>query len=368
MVNANIQRRLDLRNLMTCPRSPFAYALSILVFAAILALPATGAAQAEQAIFDYQLKNKAQTDQGAPVLILRAREFVKSGTVTMNRSDGKTQTTKLGSMKPAQEKRVPFRTEKGEFKYTVTVEGTTQFDQTTSMNFETTVAYVDPIKLDVDRERVEIGEGRLVLNSNVPLDKVEIEIFDTDGSKIVSRVQPIGSKSGDIQLTWPSKTSEVGAIRLKAHDVAGFWAGVVLEPFWVEIPHEDVVFDFGKSTWQPEEEPKLEKTLKSVQEALKKHQRKGLSMSMYIAGYTDTVGSAAQNQKLSRERARAIGAWFKKKNLNIDVYVQGFGESALAVQTPDNTPEPRNRRAIYILGNAPPPTSGQIPKSNWRKL
>ncbi len=333
-----------------------------------MALPSTAAAQANQAIFDYQLKNKAQTDQGAPVLILRAREFVKSGKVTMKRGDGKVQTTKLGSMKPAQEKRVPFRTEKGAFDYEVTVEGTTQFNQTVSMNFKTKVAYVEPIKLNVDRDNVRVGEGELVLSSNVPLEKVDIEVFNNNGQKFVDRTQAIGGKEGDVRITWPAKTSEVGAIRLKAHDVAGFWAGVVLEPFWVDIPHEDVIFDFGKATWQPEEEPKLKKTLKAVRKAMKKHARKGLSMSMYIAGYTDTVGSKSENRKLSRARARAIGKWFKKQGLNVDVYFQGFGEDALAVGTPDNTPEPRNRRAVYILGNAPPPTSSQIPKASWKKL
>ncbi len=339
-----------------------------LLFAAMFALPATANAQAGQALFDYQMKNRAQTDTGAPVLILRAREFIKSGTATFERSDGKTSKQKIGRMKPGQEKRLPFRQPKGKFKYKITLEGVTSFDQTITMNLETEVVYVDPIKLTVNPKQVQVGEGRMVLRSNVPLDKVDIEVFDNNGGKVVEKTQAIGGKGGDVELTWPAKVKEVGAIRLKAHDIAGFWAGVVLEPFWVEIPHEDIEFDNGKDTWQPSETPKLTSTLGKIKEAMAKHKKKGLELSMYVAGYTDTVGGHSDNIKLSQARARAIGKWFRKNGIKVDVYYQGFGESVLAVNTPDNTPEPKNRRAVYILGNTPPPTSSQIPRANWKRL
>lgn len=325
-------------------------------------------AQAGQALFDYQLKNVAQTDDGSPMLTLRAREFIKSGSVVMKRGDGKTDRMNLGSMKPGQEKKIPFKQGKGSHSYEVHISGTTQFDQTLDMSFVTDVHYVDPIKLTVDRDLVRLAEGELVLGTNVPLDKVDIEVFDEAGNKLVERTQIVGGRGGQVTITWPPPGKEVSGIRLTAHDVAGFWAGIILEPFFVEIPHEDIVFDFGKATWQTSEEPKLDVTLKQIQEALKKHKDKGLNVSMYVAGYTDTVGPPGDNMKLSSERARAIGAWFKKKGLKIDVFYQGFGESVLAVNTPDNTPEERNRRAVYILGNAPPPTSPQIPKANWKRL
>jgi len=325
-------------------------------------------AQAEQALFDYQIRNLAQTDQDAPMLILRSREFIKKGEVVMKRNDGEIQRTKLGSMKPGQEKRVPFKQKKGSFSYEITVTGTTNFDQTMDTSFSTQVHYVDPIKLSVDRELVRVAEGELMLGVNVPLEKVEIEVYDEDGVKMVERTQTLGGQYGSVKITWPATKKSVGGIKLVAHDVAGFWAGVILEPFWVEIPHEDVVFDFGKATWQATEEPKLEATLSKVKAAMDKHRSKGLEMSLYVAGYTDTVGSASDNIRLSEARARAIGGWFRKKGLKVGVFYQGFGESVLAVPTADNVEEARNRRAIYILGNAPPPTSSQIPRANWKKL
>ncbi len=69
-----------------------------------------------------------------------------------------------------------------------------------------------------------------------------------------------------------------------------------------------------------------------------------------IEGHTDTVGDAAQNQTLSEARAASVAA-FLEKNFGVDaarLETVGLGEKDLAVQTPDNTPEPRNRR-VHIV-------------------
>ncbi len=69
-----------------------------------------------------------------------------------------------------------------------------------------------------------------------------------------------------------------------------------------------------------------------------------------IEGHTDTVGDAAQNQTLSQARAASV-ATFLEKNFGVDaarLETVGLGEKDLAVQTPDNTPEPRNRR-VHIV-------------------
>ena len=44
--------------------------------------------------------------------------------------------------------------------------------------------------------------------------------------------------------------------------------------------------------------------------------------------------------------------------MRIPVAFQGFGETALRVQTPDETDEVKNRRADYILADDAPPTRG----------
>ncbi len=69
-----------------------------------------------------------------------------------------------------------------------------------------------------------------------------------------------------------------------------------------------------------------------------------------IEGHTDTVGTAAANQALSAERAKRVAQYLKDKygvsaaRLN----AIGMGEQGLAVATPPQTPEPRNRRVVVI--------------------
>ncbi len=69
-----------------------------------------------------------------------------------------------------------------------------------------------------------------------------------------------------------------------------------------------------------------------------------------IVGHTDTVGTAAQNQALSEQRADAVKAYLETKFGVTDKRLQasGVGEGDLAVQTPPETPNRRNRRVEII--------------------
>jgi outer membrane protein OmpA-like peptidoglycan-associated protein len=69
-----------------------------------------------------------------------------------------------------------------------------------------------------------------------------------------------------------------------------------------------------------------------------------------IEGHTDTVGDAAANQTLSEQRAASVASFLEQK-FNIDaarLQTVGLGEKDLAVPTPDQTPEPRNRRVHVV--------------------
>ena len=75
-------------------------------------------------------------------------------------------------------------------------------------------------------------------------------------------------------------------------------------------------------------------------------------LSRYIIfGHTDTKGSSKYNMKLSIKRAESV----KKALLDYgitpdDISILGKGENELAIDTPDNTKHPANRRAeVKIL-------------------
>jgi OOP family OmpA-OmpF porin len=69
-----------------------------------------------------------------------------------------------------------------------------------------------------------------------------------------------------------------------------------------------------------------------------------------IEGHTDTVGSQALNRTLSEKRANSVVDYLARK-FSIDrsrLEPVGMGEQGLAVPTPPQTPEPRNRRVQVV--------------------
>jgi outer membrane protein OmpA-like peptidoglycan-associated protein len=69
-----------------------------------------------------------------------------------------------------------------------------------------------------------------------------------------------------------------------------------------------------------------------------------------IEGHTDTVGSREHNRALSKRRATAVVGYVAHK-YGVDrarLEAVGLGEDRLLVQTPAQTPEPRNRRVQVV--------------------
>jgi OmpA-OmpF porin, OOP family len=66
---------------------------------------------------------------------------------------------------------------------------------------------------------------------------------------------------------------------------------------------------------------------------------------LVVIGHTDTVGSAAFNDTLSRQRAEVVRSALVARGIAADrIVVVGRGERELVVITADNVAEPRNRR------------------------
>lgn len=64
-----------------------------------------------------------------------------------------------------------------------------------------------------------------------------------------------------------------------------------------------------------------------------------------VYGYTDTVGSAASNQRLSEQRAQAVANYLIGRGVSsARIRWMGYGETQLKVATGDNVNEPMNRR------------------------
>lgn len=69
-----------------------------------------------------------------------------------------------------------------------------------------------------------------------------------------------------------------------------------------------------------------------------------------VVGHADTSGSASYNKKLSLQRAAAVRDALTLRGIApAQLRIEGRGEDALLVQTPDNMREPANRRAQITL-------------------
>lgn len=69
-----------------------------------------------------------------------------------------------------------------------------------------------------------------------------------------------------------------------------------------------------------------------------------------IVGHTDATGSEALNLKISSKRARAVESLIKAADMPPEsIYLRFHGENDPLVATPDNVPEPRNRRVEILI-------------------
>ena len=226
------------------------------------------------------------------------------------------------------------------------------------------------LNIIINKEDVDLENRTLYFKINRPADSAEIKIFSPDGKLLAERTQLYnGAKAGTrLAIEWPKLLGENAdnfRLELKVTDVDEYWVGWEVVKFYLEIPHEDVVFETGKWDILPSEESKLVEPLKVLIDAVNRYS-KNMDCQIYVAGHTDTVGSLAANRELSRQRANAIARYFRTNGLKkIPIFVRGFGEEALAVDTGDNVDEKRNRRAQYILATFPPSIAGP---GSWQRV
>lgn len=224
------------------------------------------------------------------------------------------------------------------------------------------------LQMTVDRAKVDLERHRLEVTMNRPVAKIELKVLGERKQVLAEETIRSNEPAGEpIVVRWSQAEKEpIARIELFGHDTEGNWVGVAIIPWSVKIPHEEVHFETDKANILPSEAPKLKDSLERIREAIQRYKELG-KIQLFIAGHTDTQGSANYNMDLSRRRAQAIAAWFIKSGLAIPVAYEGFGETALLVETKDEVDEPRNRRVDYILAIEPPSLKkGRNPQ--WKYL
>ena len=101
-------------------------------------------------------------------------------------------------------------------------------------------------------------------------------------------------------------------------------------------------FPTGSTEVTAESQPVLEALLAEV--------AKREAVEVQVTGHTDRVGTDADNDRLSLERAQAVLAMLIQRGLKTTfIRAVGRGERELLVPTPDEQPEPKNRRVEVIV-------------------
>jgi outer membrane protein OmpA-like peptidoglycan-associated protein len=315
---------------------------------------------------DVQLQVRDRVPAGErPSVRVTARTEVDLIQVKLQRSDG--QKVSLESKVPAGETvDLTWSQPSGTFAYKGEAQVTYRNGTSSKILLDFSVTVVGELAVQVAQGGYSPAKRLVRFTGSRPLQKATIELLDKDG-KSLGKVERLldDPKLGRYEARWEQQESgEIGRVVLTAHDRDGFWARVEITPFSIFIPHDEVVFASGSALIRPSERPKLDATLERIHDALRRNAEIE-DVRLYVAGYTDTVSGREYNYKLSRRRAQSIAGYFRRKGLKIPVFYQGFGKDVLAVPTPDNTPEEKNRRALYLLCNHTPPPSKPFPRSEW---
>lgn len=237
---------------------------------------------------------------------------------------------------------------------------------TGQMPLSVQVHVLPPLKIEVAQADLDLDARRMAVESSRPLSKVSVEVFGERGVRLGGG--EVGSRGlKRVVLPWTQSPGEALKLVVTAWDAHELPGRVELSPWSYDIPHEDVVFETGQWTIRPDEVPKLERAWTDLLGVLERY-GPVVEVNLYVAGYTDTVGDAVANERLSWNRAKSIATWFRQRGFEGQVWYQGFGESVLAVLTPDETDEQANRRALYLLAANTPSTSAQVPRADWKRM
>lgn len=104
----------------------------------------------------------------------------------------------------------------------------------------------------------------------------------------------------------------------------------------------NIFFETGNATLQPESEPEIARLSKILQ----KHP----SLFIEIAGHTDDVGDEIMNQKLSVERALSVKKALVEKGVNAKrINTKGYGESKPVTSNETEEGKAQNRRVEFLI-------------------
>ena len=100
---------------------------------------------------------------------------------------------------------------------------------------------------------------------------------------------------------------------------------------------KNIFFDFNKYELKPESQIELDRLVQLLNE--------NATVKIQIEGHTDNIGKAADNVKLSQNRARAVVNYLTKKGIATNrLIAKGFGASKPVTENKSEEGRAQNRR------------------------
>ncbi len=298
-----------------------------------------------------------------PYIDVLSDSVLKDIRISLKRSDGRILRFRIKSLGVGQKKRIYFRQPEGVFTYQISIYAIDHEGNHIELHNKMRIAVLRPLALKILKDSVDFDKRSCRISGSRNIKKVVMYLKDINGTGF-ERTYEFNQPKREFKIEWEEDTVK---INLKAYDQYGLWTGMEIVPWWMEIPHKEVVFDTDSAEIRKDQEYKLKEALKRIFDAIKKFKSIG-PLRLYVAGYTDTVGNSEYNLKLSKMRAKSIALYFKNAGFPYTIFYKGLGEMYLKVKTEDETPEERNRRVRYILTKDFEPNDKQLPSGGWFRL
>lgn len=182
-----------------------------------------------------------------------------------------------------------------------------------------------------------------------------VELIDLANRNVVSRIQT--DETGHYLVTLPLGRdyafnvnrrdylfySDNFPLRDKAPD-STYEKNIPLQPLEANatVVLRNIFFDVSKWDLKPESQAELDRVVELLQ------QNPGLKIQ--IGGHTDDVGSDADNQKLSEQRARSVVAYLVSKGIGANrLTAKGYGESKPVAGNDSEEGRAQNRRTEMMI-------------------
>jgi outer membrane protein OmpA-like peptidoglycan-associated protein len=323
----------------------------------LLLLPFAAEAQDAPLPLEVTVREMVNLPRESPEITVRATGDVSGARLVVREANRAVLQKSLGRMRSGGHRVYRWRAEPGTHEYTIELSGRGPEGPATA-TVQASVSVMRPLEIRITREDVDLTTRVVPFVINNPAGRARLVIYDQGGAVLHQGETDLANRPAGttLEVRWPELPRPIFRMSLRVHDASDSWTEHELVPFFVDIPHEEVVFETARAEIRESERPKLDAAYDLILEAIREHGA-DLQARLYVLGHTDTVGSHGDNQQLSERRANAIARYLLARGgITIPIMSRGFGESSLRVQTADNVDEARNRRAQYILAaEAPSP-------------